>query len=330
MLTSLSQNAVNHPDNYVIDLDLLQAFEDGLDPSNPEAHQMPSRVLGYGEISTVFALDDPIFANFAFKRMSIFETAVELDQYLASYNEYHWLLEKKIGIRLPTHGYASFINRNGRPIFYIVQEKVESETMGQNVLANCSEEEAVNIFAQVLQQFGKVIAFNAEQDQYRVALDGQISNWAVGQDGGEPLHLLYIDTSTPLYRVEGIEQLNPTLFLRPAPSFLRWILRIFLLEDVVNRYYDFRAVIIDLLGNLHKEALGHFIPLFIPIANDFLQKELVDSNPQPISESEVNAYYNEDKKIWALYASMRSLDRFLHNQLFRKHYPYILPGKVNR
>ena len=46
MLSSLSQNAVSHPPNYVIDLELLQAFEDGLDPSNPEAHQMPSRVLG--------------------------------------------------------------------------------------------------------------------------------------------------------------------------------------------------------------------------------------------------------------------------------------------
>lgn len=330
MLTSLSQNAVSHPGDHVVDLDLLQAFENGLDPSKPEAHLMASRVLGYGEISTVFELDDPAFQGFAFKRLSIFETAVELDEYLATYNEYHWLLEEKIGIHLPTHGYASFVNKNGRPVFYIIQEKVDSRTMAHHALMDCSQDEAVQLFAQVLQEFGKVIAFNTSQAKYQVALDGQISNWAVVQRDDAPIHLIYVDTSSPLYRIDGAEQLNSTLFLRPAPSFLRWALRIFLLDDVVNRYYDFRSVIIDLLGNLIKEDLEHLIPVFLPLANDFLQTEFVDPSPEPITEQEVVAYYNEDKKIWALYASLRSFDRFLHNQLFRKHYPYILPGKVDR
>ena len=40
------------------------------------------------------------------------------------------------------------------------------------------------------------------------------------------------------YRIEGAEQLNAELFLRSAPSFLAWILRLLFLEDVVDRYYD--------------------------------------------------------------------------------------------
>lgn len=330
MLAPLSQNTVSHPVDYEIDLDLLQAFEDQLIPSDPETHKMLRRVLGYGEISTVFELAEPVFSGFAFKRMSIFETAVELDGYLATYNEYHRLLQEEIGIQLPTHGYASFINRNGRPIFYILQEKVDNDAMGHNALSKCSDAEAVQLFAQVLQAFGKVYAFNEAQDKYRVGIDGQISNWAIVQNDNAQASLIYIDTSTPIYRNRGVEQLDSNLFLRPAPSFLRWILRLFLLQDVVNRYYDLRQVIVDLLGNLHKENLGHLVPLFVPIANDFLDNDLASLQATHITEEEVAAYYDEDKKIWALYANMRRLDRFLHNKLFRKHYPYILPGKVKR
>jgi len=262
--------------------------------------------------------------------MSIFETAVELQEYIATYDEYHLLLEAKIGIKLPSHGYATCVSKNGRPIFYILQEKVSSQTIGHNALATLSADEAIGLFAQVLHEFSKVHAFNQAQDKYEVAIDGQMSNWAIVQNADAPSHLIYIDTSTPIYRISGIDQLDPTLFLRPAPSFLRWILRLFFLEDVVNRYYDLRQVIVDLLGNLHKENLAYLIPAFIPIANDFLNTDLASLRPAPITENEVKAYYDEDRKIWALYAHMRRLDRFLHNHLFRKQYPYILPGKGKR
>jgi len=330
MSTSLRQNTIRHPDNYEIHLDLLQAFEDELNPSDPEIHKMLRQVLGYGEISTVFELAEPAFAGFAFKRMSIFETAVELQEYLATYDEYHLLLKEKIGIKLPTHGYAACVNKSGRPIFYILQEKAGSETIGHNALSTLSVDEAIGLFAQVLHEFGKVYAFNQAQSKYEVAIDGQMSNWAIVQNDDATSHLIYIDTSTPIYRISGIDQLDPTLFLRSAPSFLRWILRLFFLEDVVNRYYDLRQVIVDLLGNLHKENLAYLIPTFIPIANDFLDTDLASLRPAHITENEVKAYYNEDRRIWALYANMRRLDRFLHNHLFRKQYPYILPGKGKR
>jgi hypothetical protein len=37
-------------------LELLHRFERGLDPQEPERSQIPATVLGYGEISTVFAI----------------------------------------------------------------------------------------------------------------------------------------------------------------------------------------------------------------------------------------------------------------------------------
>ncbi len=114
-MTLSTDRYVRHPAGVEIDLDLLRRFEDGLNPTAPETHAIPSRVLGYGEISTVFEIETAPFTGFALKRMAVFATAVELTTYLTAYDEYHRLLEEEIGIQLPTHGYAAFENGNGRP-----------------------------------------------------------------------------------------------------------------------------------------------------------------------------------------------------------------------
>jgi fumarylacetoacetate (FAA) hydrolase family protein len=61
-----------------IDEELLGAFERQLDPRHPEAGEIPARVLGYGEISTVFEIGVGSQADIAYKRMPIFETDTEL------------------------------------------------------------------------------------------------------------------------------------------------------------------------------------------------------------------------------------------------------------
>jgi len=59
-------------------------FERGLDSIHPERSAIPCRVLGYGEISTVFEIHAAAFDGLAFKRMSIFETPEELREEAAS------------------------------------------------------------------------------------------------------------------------------------------------------------------------------------------------------------------------------------------------------
>jgi hypothetical protein len=135
---------------------------------------------------------------------------------------------------------------------------------------------------------------------------------------------------TPLYRVDGTEQLDPELFLRSAPSFLVWIIRLLFLEDVMTRYYDFRQVTIDLIANFYKEQKAELIPVLVETANDFFGEEAAYLDIEPITEKDVASYYREDRMIWSLYLSMRKLDRFLHTRLLRREYPYILPGKIKR
>jgi hypothetical protein len=188
----------------------------------------------------------------------------------------------------------------------------------------------------VLDELSKVWDFNAQQDEVELGIDGQISNWSVaGFDALDPhleekIELLYLDTSTPFIRVGGEEQLDPELFLRSAPSFLVWILRMLFLEDVMTRYYDFRLVAIDLIANFYKEQLPGLIPALVATANDFFDRAVPSFGIEPLTEKEIKSYYREDAVIWRLYLSMRKIDRFLRTKLARKGYPYVLPGKIKR
>ncbi len=316
-------------------LELLQAFERGLDPQHPERSQMPARVLGYGEISTVFAIDAEGLRGLAFKRLPLFYNSAEVEKYQAVYAEYNRLLETEIGIRLPAHDYAVFANAAGRPIFYIIQKQLSPDAIGNRAIHRLSREMVLVLVKRTLQELRKVWEFNRRQNRVQVAIDGQISNWVIdGFNSANPrvedAALVYVDTSTPLWRVNGVEQLDTELFLRSAPSFLVWILRLLFLKDVVNRYYDFHRVAVDLAANFHKEQRSDLIPDVVKVVNDFFTGEAMTLGIQPITQKEVNDYYQEDAFIWSLYLSMRKVDRFLRTQVLRGQYPYILPEKIKR
>jgi hypothetical protein len=79
----------------------LQEFERGLDPQHPQRGKIPARVLGYGEISTVFEIQTEALRGLAFKRLPLFSDEREVERYRIAFEEYNRLLEQEIGIRLP-------------------------------------------------------------------------------------------------------------------------------------------------------------------------------------------------------------------------------------
>ncbi|HMB19973.1 MAG TPA: DUF6206 family protein, partial [Spirochaetota bacterium] len=175
---------------------------------------------------------------------------------------------------------------------------------------------------------------NHENNNIKAGLDGQISNWVLKSSDGALNYvskndcLMYIDTSTPLYRVDNEEQLNAELFLKNTPSFLRVFIRIFFLQNVLDRYYDVRSVIIDCIANLYKEQREDLIIFFVPVANMFLER--ISGQFEPLTEKEIRKYYQEDAFIWKLFQFSRKVDRFITEKIFRKRYTYRLPGKVTR
>jgi len=316
-----------------IDIELLKAFEKGLDPRFPERGPVPARVLGYGEMTTVLEIGEGAARDLAYKRMPMLENAEEVKQYEGLHHEYIRLLRDEAGIQVIPCEILHFQDeRRGRPVVYIVQRKVPAETMGHRAIHGLQEKEIGRLVHAALRETLKIFDYNlARPGGIEIGFDGQISNWAImGGAGPEaPISLSYLDTSTPLIRKDGKEQLDPELFLRSAPSYLVWIIRLLFLKDVLTRYYDFRKVAIDLLANFYKEQRPDLIPGLLEVVNGFFEGEAAAHRVPPITADEVRAYYREDIWIWRTYLAFRKIDRFLH-RLTGRDYRYILPPRIKR
>ncbi|MFO1392313.1 MAG: DUF6206 family protein [Steroidobacteraceae bacterium] len=318
-----------------VDAARLDAFERDLDLRDPERGPAATKVLGYGEISTVLAIDAPGMAQLAFKRMPMFLDDGEAARYEALHAEYLQLLNERVGLRVVPGRTVRLGRHRGKIVMYIVQERLAPDRVAQRLIPRLSVAGLAALTRSALTEAGKVYAFNAgHAPEIEVAVDGQVSNWALREasdverlERGETVPLEYLDTSTPLLRKGGREQLDTELFLRSAPSFLVPLLRAFIVQDVVNRYYDFRRVAIDAVANHHKEQRADAVPTLVDTVNRYFEANL--SGVEPISEKAVRDYYRQDALIWRIYLGARKLDRALH-RLSGRDYPYILPARVRR
>jgi hypothetical protein len=322
-----------------IDADLLERFERGLDPAHPERSAIRAVVLGYGEISTVLTIGDD---GLACKRMPMFANEAEMAAYAAAFELYRAKLQEA-GIGVVAGRLVPLQQQSGgRRVVYLVQQRLPAHAIGNAVVRRAAPAEARRLLQAVLYELGKVWRFNQQQGgtsqqdgcQWALGIDGQISNWVVAnmppEDGLPPeIELRYFDVNTPLVRRDGVEQLDTELFLRSAPAFLRWVLRLFVVQDVVDRYYDLRRVVVDLVANLYKEGRADLAPGWLDTANRFFAEELSGGGLRPIELSEVLAYYRADVRIWRLYLGLRRFDRVLHRWTGRQ-YPYVLPGPIPR
>ena len=179
----------------------------------------------------------------------------------------------------------------------------------------------------IIDAMNKVRLYNEKfMPKIEIAVDAQLSNWTWPVEN-KKRKLYLIDTSTPFYRINGKEQLDVKLFLKSMPFIIRLFVNLIDLDDVVARYYDYRILFLDIIGNLMKEQAPELIPLFIDIANKRIKD---DFKLKPISEKEVTAYYKKDKMIWMTFSTLRKIDRFITARILGKRYEFILPGKVKR
>ncbi|TFH05279.1 MAG: hypothetical protein E4H09_02250, partial [Spirochaetales bacterium] len=238
-----------------VDEELLHELEAGLDPAMPGASAVPFTVIGYGEMSTVFRIDND--HQVAYKRMPLFKDEESARAYIAMFEEYSRLLAEA-GIQVPPQE-TRIVALPGRPVvLYIAQPLLPFDRFCHTMVHSADAEAAGEIIDAVSREISRVWEWNREHHpHHELSLDGQLSNWVMDGSTGRPY---YIDTSTPMYRVNQEEQLDPELFLQSAPWMLRWILRLFFVEDVMTRYYDFRQVLRDLLANLHKEGRADLVP----------------------------------------------------------------------
>ncbi len=322
---------------FVIDIELLKRFEAGLDPRRPERSAIPARVLGYGEISTVFAIGAPGVTGWAFKRMPMFRDEAEAQAYEVLYRDYVRTLGERIGLRVVAGDTVRVADpAAGRVVLYIVQPQLASDAIGHRAIHKLPPAEVLRLTWAALQHSRRVFDFNREHHGVlELGLDGQISNWAITDfdpaAGALPpqVDLSYLDTSTPLMRRDGLEQLDPELLMRSAPAFTLWLLRRAFLPEVMTRYYDFRRVAMDMVANFYKEGLPDLVPALVEMVNRFFVDELHEPGFKPLAVAEIEGYYRFDALTWRVFLAARKLDRWLRG-LAGRPYPYTLPDRIAR
>jgi hypothetical protein len=296
--------------------DFLQSFEQGLNPQFPERSKIPAKIVGFGEISSIFKIDP--YNEWVLKRLPLFTNKEEASLYSNNYNTYTNYL-KQASLDLPKD--KIFIISYKKVVLYLAQEALKKEDLCQNKIHTLSKEDAIEMLNSIFLNIKKVDDFNKKnKPKIELSIDGQVSNWALIND-----KLLFFDTSTPLFKINGEEQLDPELLLNSTPKALRWIIRKFFLQEVMDRYYDIRLVFIDLIANLHKEKRQDLIDKTIINAN-----KILPDNEEMITRKEVDKYYANDKFIWQLFLALRRMDRWLMTNIFNKQYEFILPGKIKR
>ncbi len=312
-----------------VNIQLLEEFENQLDTSNPTGGGIEVKIIGYGEMSAIFLLEE--MPQLAIKRMPPFYSSQEISAYQSNIDDYCRLLTEKFNFNIAEYSFVEIINRYNEHILYIVQKRLDKDSIGNKFIQNCSNEDLNMILKAIMDKMIVIWEWNAISPEMIFGLDGQISNWSFNFNEDHKLNQpVYFDYTTPFIRNSGKEVLDPEMFLKSCPFFLVWIVRLCFLQEVLDRYYDFRLVLIDLIANFHKEAQETRIPFAIETINQYLRQKAPGLKIKPIEKSEIDKYYKEDAFIWKLFLSLRRLDRFIKTKIFRKKYDFILPGKINR
>ena len=318
-----------------LDKRLLEKFELGINTKDPEKGSIPIEILGYGEISLVFQLKGE--KDIAYKRLPIFDNEEQVKRHILAYNMYQTdLLDNKIGVNLLPYGSEYIVKPDGSISLFLAQQKIDPNSICHKLLHKLSNKEVAKLYQLLMRELHKIFSFNKSRKSIHVGIDAQISNWAIKNFDPNSINLTdetefyYLDTSTPMFRKNKKEAMEAELFLKSAPSFLRTLLKLLFVQEVLNRYYDWRLVTIDMIANLYKEQRPEVIPECIKAVNRYFKEEASEFSIEPIAMVDVKSYYEEDKMIWDIFLKARKFDRFLHKKVMKKQYEFYLPPDIER
>jgi hypothetical protein len=300
-----------------VDHELLRRFEAGFDPRRPERSKIPARVLGQGRVGTVLAIEQEAVSALVFKRLPMFRSVEEAERYEALHRKYIRTLGERAGLRvMPSMTVQIADVTPGRVVVYIVQEQAPEDTAGHTAIYHLSPADVSCLLLAILQETAKVFDFNLEhRGTQELGFDPRMSNWALlGFDPERPclperIRLAYLDTSTPMMRRHGQEQLDTEPFLRGMPALMPTFIRRSALNDLISRYYDFRRAVVDLVANLHSEGRSDLVPWLTDTVNWFFLAEREDAHFHPLTLAEVDAHHRRDVLYWRTYMALRRLNR---------------------
>ncbi|MFF7728700.1 DUF6206 family protein [Streptomyces sp. NPDC008001] len=266
-------------------------------------------VLGYGEVTLVLALETARGA-FACKRLPVFGGRERFEAYGRTLTRYTDRLSAA-GVHVAETALWHTGLPFGKIVGYCVQETLPVKRLVSHLLHTEDRAWAEDFFARFLDTVHGAVS-------PVLGLDAQASNW-IDLDGD----LVYLDVTSPLMRdARGRELLDVRLFFTSLPWILRDAVRIAVAKSIFDKFYTPRGVVLDFLGNLHKERLDALVPAFLEQANARITPAL--------TAGEVAAYYKGDASMWELIQRLRKADRAWHLKVLRRPYPFLLPPDADR
>ncbi|HET8975697.1 MAG TPA: DUF6206 family protein [Solirubrobacterales bacterium] len=287
----------------------LRLLDDLVEEALASGGEESLTVLGYGEISLVLGwpAERPAFAC---KRLPPFASSERFGSYRDTLEDYLGALATA-GVRVVETEMRGVERRDGSVAGYLVQPVLATEQLAPAILRRSDTGDGHPLVE-------ALVATAAGAVSPRVGLDAQLSNWA--WDGSA---LTYIDVTTPLiWSPDGRSRLDLDLLAQAYPAILRRPLRRFVAPGILDTYRDLRKVYLDLAGNLLKERLDPWLPLFLDRLNGRIE--------EPLDEHEVRRYYRSDARLWGVLLRIRRLDRAWRRRVRRRPYPFLLPQRIER
>lgn len=288
----------------------IEAFERRLGEAVRTGNADEFDVIGYGEITIAVKLSTP-GGDLVCKRLaplSSQESAQRISEVIARY-----IAELRARGVDVVETETPFLQGPDCWVLYCVQPMLTAGSLGPDFLRGKTADEAAPYVRRIFEQIRASV-------NPSLAPDGQLSNWAFEGD-----RLRYLDVGTPFLRdAAGNELFDFTEVTRALPGPIRVVVQRFLLKGILDNYHSVRGQALDFLGNLIKEGLGDIFPPLIPLANQVFELE------PKITEKEVRAHYKDDAQTYALIQAARRADRWVHRNVLRKPYPYLLPPRIER
>jgi hypothetical protein len=289
---------------------ILRRFEEGLDPGCPTAGDEPAEVVGYGEVSTVFSL--AALPGQVCKRMAGFRDATAVARYVEVVQRYLARLSE-LGIQVAATVPVCLHTTASGHVVYLLQPRLDPTGLGNQLLRSAPDAVLCAAVDRVLAGVRTLLLANrAARDGCTITVDAQLSNWCFPVNDEEVGTPVLIDIGTPFMRLNGVDEMGIELFLAPVPAALRPLYRrARLVERYIDDYFDARKVLIDLLGNFHKEGRPERIDLVMAHINRWLSGPGADLGARPITRAAVDRYYRKDAQLLELFLRVRRLDRFV-------------------
>ena len=307
----------------------LRRFEEQLDPAQPTAGDASVEIVGYGEVSTAFAL--AALPHAICKRMAGFRDERTVARYTDVVRCYiDWLTQ--LGIAVADTQLVPVCTRAGGHVVYLVQPRLPAAGLGHHLLRQADDTTLCACLDAVLAIIGTLMRRNrAATDARTITVDAQLSNWYFDvRDGGVGAPLLF-DVGTPYMRLHGVDEVGVDIFLAPIPPVIRWYYRRQrAVERYLDDYFDTRHILLDLLGNFYKEGRPDRIPMALGHVNRWLATTGADLDAATLDAAAVERYYAKDAAALELFLKARRVDRFIRTRILRQRYNFILPGPIRR